>query len=542
MIKFLKNPLIIFVLFLALGLGLYANSFNNVFFWDDDDIIVNNIYIKDWRYLPKFFTENLIAGSGQITNYYRPLSLLSFSVDYHLWGLDPFGFHLVNTLIHIAGAFLLWLILCRLLSVSEEDKFGESAVAWLAFLPSLFFLIHPLQTEAVAYISGRADPLSTFFILLSLWFFIGWREKSNKPKLKLVISLLFFICALLSKEQAVLLPAFVILVDWIFFTKKTSGKEFLCLLRRSLPFFIISAIYLLLHFTTFNFKGSMDFSYHNSVYDSSVFVRLLTFSSVMLSYFKLLFAPLGLHMAWEITPVISFFSFPVIVCLLAFSILAVIGIGSWKKIRLPAFGFLWFLIMLLPRTNIFSINRPLYEHWLYLPLFGFFLAIFSWLFFLWRDRIKNPKIAILLKKVFCAIIIIYCVWLGILTILRNQVWRDPIIFYENNLSYTPNSHIQHNNLGMAYANAGRDEEAILEYRKGIELYDVYPQIHYNLANSLLATGKLEEARDEYEQAIKMSPEFALAYGNLYNVYISLGEKEKASALRDEFRKKFNYNL
>jgi hypothetical protein len=172
---------LIFVIFLAIGFALYSNSFNNQFFWDDGDSIVNNEYIKDFKYLPNYFSENLIAGSGQTTNYWRPILLTSFAVDYHLYGLNPTGFHVTNTMLHVLVAFLLFILFFKL---SNGKKI-------IPFLAALIFLVHPLQTEAITYVAGRADPLSSIFLLLSLIFYINFRKR--KKNVFLIVSLLSFL-------------------------------------------------------------------------------------------------------------------------------------------------------------------------------------------------------------------------------------------------------------------------------------------------------------------------------------------------------------
>lgn len=131
----------------------------------------------------------------------------------------------------------------------------------------------------------------------------------------------------------------------------------------------------------------------------------------------------------------------------------------------------------------------------------------------------------------------FCVvfW-GILTIRHNRIWSNPITFYENNLKYEPNSFIEHTNLGMAYADAGRNDDAIAQYEKAIAIDDVYPQVHFDLANSLTAVKNYDQAEKEYLQTIKMDPQFGSAYRNLYSLYIYLGEKDKAAEILKEIDK------
>jgi len=542
-----KNlPIFSFILFLIIGLAIYANSLGNQFFWDDEDMIVKNVYVQNFK-VNKFFTENEIAGSyGQISNYWRPLLLLSFAVDYKIWGLEPFGFHLTNTLLHILAAWLVFLLLFKLMTLYRGDSNDDKAIRrvekkrdsfalltmtdanifWLSFLPALFFLIHPLQTEAITYVSGRGDPLSAVFVFLSLLFYVSFRL--DKKWLSYFWALLFFIAGLLVKEQAVLLPALVLLVEAIFFLKEYDKKNIFTALKFSAGFVAIAAVYLILRLTILNFNDLLGGSDYNlsSIYNQNAWSRLFTFFLVILSYFKLLFIPTGLHMEWEVAPVVSFFSWPAISFLLALSAIVVVCFKTWKENRLVTFGFLWFFIILLPRTNILEINRPMYEHWLYVPMIGFWLALFCLIFMLF-SRIKNEQFKNWSKRIFYVMIIAYLVFLGGLTIARNRDWHDPITFYEKNLKYSPQSFIEHNNLGMAYSRAGRNEEAIAEYRRALAIKDVYPQIHYNLANSLVSMKQYDEAETEYKKAIAMDSGFIFPYQNLYNLYTYLGKSDEA---------------
>lgn len=528
----LKNPLIIFLLFLVIGLGVYANSFNNEFFWDDDDSIVDNAYIKDWKHFPDFFTENLIAGSGQISNYYRPVLLISFALDYHIWGLNTLGFHFTNTILHILCAWMIFLVFARLTSFNgKRETPGRVA----AFFAALLFLVHPLQTEAVTYVAGRADPLSSFFSLLSLWFFLDFRSAGSKNKRRsgFVLCLLFFIAGILTKEQVILMPLIFLSVDAFFFVNGPWKNRFLAVLKRNwIPLFI-SLIYFLIHFTLLDFKGDMSFETGNELYDSSVWSRLFTFCLVMFSYFRLLFLPFGLHMARQVQTIASLFSWPVISFLILLSVIAWVGVKTWKKDKFISFGFLWFFIILLPRTNIISINRPMYEHWLYLPMVGFWLALVSLVLFI-RDSLNKQRAKQCFNIVFTAIFIFLLVGFSFLTIKRNIDWKDPITFYNKNLEYTPDSVIQLNNLGKAYDEKGYTQKAISQYRRAIEIKDKYPQVHYNLANTLIRAGEREKAIEEYKKAINMS-NFSPAYINLINLYSATGENKKAEKLHQEFK-------
>ncbi|MCF7820533.1 MAG: tetratricopeptide repeat protein [Candidatus Pacebacteria bacterium] len=518
---------LVFLSFLIIGLGVYANSFNNEFFWDDDDSIVNNSYIKSFKYLPNYFSENLIAGTGQTTNYWRPVLLISFAFDYQLFNLNPAGFHVHNTVLHIISACLAFLLLYKLTKKSFI----------LSFLPSLFFLIHPLQTEAITYVAGRADPLSTVFSLSTLILYLCLREKKSIKYL--LFSLLAFLLGLMTKEQVILLPLLVALIElFIFFSKKNWKQS----LKYLTPFFLISIIYFILRITILNFNDILAGPEYLDSYSSSLGVRLLTFTWVINKYFSLLFAPFNLHMAYEVDPVTSLFSWPVLIFLTLMALIIFVSLKVWKNSTklgsLVAFGFLWFFIILLPRTNIIKINRPMYEHWLYLPMLGFFLALTA-LTILLLKKVKKEAYKKIIHYILIAVIIIFSIYLSYLTINRNKDWKNPITFYEKNLNYTPESFIQRNNLGMAYAEKNRHEEAIKEYQRAIAISDTYPQVHYNLGNSLVALNKINEAKKEYFKAIEISPAFVLPYQNLFSIYLKNDQKKETLSLLEKLQENTN---
>lgn len=546
---FLKHKKIFaLILFLIIGLAIYGNSFNNQLFWDDDDNIVNNVYIKDWQYLPNFFTESLISGAGQVSNYWRPLLLISFAVDYRLWGMAPFGFHLTNILLHIIAAWLIFLLLNELIRIADSELAQSDSVnagrwftdksVWLPFLVSCLFLIHPLQTEAITYVAGRADPLSSVFCLLAIYYYVLYKQSNCLWQYG--ASLLFFLFGLLTKEQVILLPLLIILVELVFFVKALDKKIIIKALKLSLPFLAMAAAYFAWRITVLNFNDILHGFAYDAVYSHSVWLRLLTFCSVILGYFKLLFIPLDLHMAREVTTVNSFFSWPVVVFILLSALIFWLGLRTWAKDRLIAFGLWWFFIILLPRTNIFQINRPMYEHWLYLPMIGFWLALFC-LAALFFKKIKNDNPGFGQKLFYASAILmaVYSLSLGFLTIKRNKDWQNPVTFYKKNLAYTPNSFIQHNNLGMAYAATGQLADSVLEYQAAIKIKDVYPQVHYNLANSLRDLGRLNEAIVEYEKSILISPSFQAPYNHLLAIYVSSNDQAKAEDVLSRAKMEFD---
>ncbi|MBI4708513.1 MAG: tetratricopeptide repeat protein [Candidatus Omnitrophica bacterium] len=502
--KLSRKKLNLFLIFCCIGFLIYANSFKVPFFADDNDNVVNNIYIKDWKYLPKLFSENLIAGAGLLSNYWRPLLLLTFSIDYHLFGLNKYWFHFVDISLHIINAYLIFIILQILLKRNG-----------LSFLVALIFLIHPIQIEAVTCITGRADPLYLLFLLLSIYLYL----KSITPNGEIrfyYFSLLSFIASLLSKEIAIILPVLLVILEISFNKRWTIKSVFL----RTIAFFVLAAIYFLSRLTILNFKNILNFYDFNSVYVQSALVRILTFLKVLLIYFGLLSFPHDLYMERDLPPVTSF-EWSSRTSVLILIVISYLIIRRFSKNKIYFFGFGLFFIALAPASGIFiPINAIIYEHWLYLPMVGFFLAILSLGEEILKDRFKRLTTFFLLS---------YLIFLAVTTVKTNFNWKDPITFYNHILKYNHTSIRVWNNLGMAYADANELDKAIDAYKEAIALdkESISAPPHHNLANAYLAKGMKEEAIKEYRKAIDIDERFIYSYNNLLALYLQAGRHAEA---------------
>lgn len=357
------------LLLVSLPLIAYANSLNNELFLDDLDYVVNNVYIRDWRYIPKMFTENMIAGAGKVSDYYRPAILLINTFAYSLWELNPMGYHLLSIIFHISNVVLIYFFLLMLLGQWQ-----------IPLLTALIFAVHPVHTESVA--STSAGILwGMFFMLLTL---IGHYkivtsnqslvtssqftkssriprtvtheysssvvEKSTESADKLgnyicgvILSRVWvlkgvtyfsLIIALLSKETMVVIPGYIFLLEFFFLCPKgssrplvapspSSGEEvlkeislrFLRCLVRSLPYLIIVAVYITLRFTVLNFGGTGNlYRGHQNIFTENWIVRFHTFMVVLVEFFKIIFWPQHLYMErGSVIPIyVSFLNWPVI--------------------------------------------------------------------------------------------------------------------------------------------------------------------------------------------------------------------------------------
>lgn len=466
----------------------------------------------------------MIAGAGKISNMYRPVLTLSFAVDYFLWRGNPFGYHLTSIILHAANSILIFFLIYKLF----KNRF-------VSFLTAIFFIIHPIQSEAVAYASGRTDPLYTFFFLTALLLFLSF-VTSNKIKILTFLgTLFFFLLSLLSKETAVILPFLLLL---IFFTQKEREKYNLQkIIFLTLPFFFIDAIYIFFRLTTLNFANKLNFYTNASltpqtiIYSQNILVRLYTFSKIFFDYLAMLIFPIDLIISRNariITSIINPWVLGFIILVTLF-IAAIIKI--FPKNRILLFAIFWFFITIFPVSGIISINNIIAEHYLYLPSLAFFLIIayfINWFF--------HKTTSFETKSAFAVILFIVLSILTIRTIIRTFDWRDPITFYTKSLQQSPDNIPMRHNLAMSYADKGQLELAIKQYQQIIAIADVYPNTHHNLANAYMKLKKYKEAENEYLTAIKMDPNFYFSYYALADLYQKTGEKEKLKQIIEQVRK------
>lgn len=517
-----KFKYLVIFLFIVIGFVLYANSFPNQMFWDDDDFILKNQFIQNWQYFPKYFSENVIAGAGLLSNYWRPMLLAVFSLEWHLWQDWSPGYHFVNTTFHITNAILLFFILFYLF----KNR-------WLALLTSLVFLVHPLQTEAVTYVNSLGDSLSVFFIFLGILSYLKFRI-SNKKALQsgfYCCSLLLYVLTLMSKETAIVMPALIFIADFFFLAriqKNLSLKERLKKIIKAIwPFFVLAGLYILLRATALNFINTFNLYGEENVFTTNFHVRLFTFFKTLTVYFGLLFWPFNLHMERSVEIATSLFSPSVIFGGILFIGLLVLAFTKFKKWPILSFGIFWFFIGLAPTSNLLvPVSGLLYEHWLYLPLIGIFLAL------IWLGISLGKKYN--LAKILLGLLIIFLIFLSVLTINRNRDWRDPITFYNQTLEYAPESYRVINNLGMAYADVNNYEKAEGTYKKAIALEPAGPVAYHNLGNTYRETGKNDLAIENFNKAIELDPWFIFSYNALGDLYLENKDYQKTRQVFERY--------
>jgi tetratricopeptide (TPR) repeat protein len=487
-----KNTILLSLILIALlGFAVYFNSLSGEFIWDDNLLVKQNIYIRSWANLGDIFTRHIGGGATVVEgSSYRPVQIITYMIDYSLWGLNPFGYHFTNILLHIFAALALYWLVTIL--------FGN---LFLSLVTAVLFVVHPVHTEAVSYIAGRADSLALGFMMLCFVFYVkSLRVRSKKLY---VLTLLSFTLALFSRESALILPVLLLLYHYSF-KEKIGGKQFVSMLGVMVIYSLLRATILAVEIT----------------HTTTFLQRLPGFFVAMTNYIRLLFLPFDLHMEYG-NKLFNMFDFKAILGLIILSVLVIYIFQQKKRNALIFFSLSWFLITLLPSSNLYPLNAYMAEHWLYLPSIGFFLACALGLRSIYK--IKSLRIGVIILIMGAAGFFSY------LTVNQNKYWHNSVDFFTRTLKYAPDSAKVCNNLGNSYNDIGDKEKAMDFYIKTIAIDPEYAEGYYNLGVVYKDMSRNKEAIAALGKAIEFNPKDARAYNNLGIVYNAVGRKSESIA-------------
>ncbi|MDO9464351.1 MAG: tetratricopeptide repeat protein [bacterium] len=487
----MNNRKYILIIILA-GIAAYLTSFQNSFVWDDIGLISINPYIKSWKHIGDLFTSFLYHKTGEGGIFYRPIVSLSFLIDYSIWKENPVGYHLTNLLLHILNAILLYKIIFYMF---KEEK--------MAFFTALLFLVHPIHTEAVTYISGRADPIVTLFMLFSLLLFITYAPQNKFWGMFYAIT--FYIFALLTKAYAIV---FILLIGAYGLCFKPKIKS-----RHYLIFFVISLIYGLVRLAllknetgVFLFKQNMNMPH-----------LLLVISRSFAEYIRFLLFPINLHYQRELHMPHSIFQ-PIGILSILVPLAFILFVIIFRKKRPVLFGSIWFIVSLIPYQSALQLNATVAEHWLYFPSIGFFLVVSSLL----TSHAKNIKYRHVLNIARYTFLVLMVIAGIVLTNSESRHWKNEITLYNYILKFRPNEPRVHNNLGNAYATEGRHENALLHFKKALKIAPGYSTAYFNMGAVYLEKKHFYTAATQFQKALTLNPSYTKARLYLADTYNRLG--------------------
>jgi tetratricopeptide (TPR) repeat protein len=482
---------------------IYWNAFNASWHLDDRSNIVNNrglhiTNLKTGSLMRTFFTSP--QSGGAITDeLYRPIPCLSFAINWYFGKDRVFGYHVVNILVHILTAYILFLTILNILKSPNLKNRYEGKENFIAFLAAVLWAINPIQVQTVTYIVQRMASMAAMFYILSIYLYLKTRQ--SQQSLCRILLLLGctagFLLALGSKENAATLPLAVILIEIICFQDLNSRK-----VRRAFFWGTIAAGGLLVVFSALLFLPGNPFAFIKG-YSGRPFTlteRLLTEPRVVLFYLSLIFYPLPARLSIEhdITISTSLFNPWTTLPAIVFH-LVLIGIGFYqiKKRPLLALAILFFYLNQVIESTIMPLEL-IFEHRNYLPSLFLFLPVaagFKKLLVHYEERNKVFRSVLICSS----ILIILGVGAG--TFIRNMAWANEKTLWEDAMHKAPNSHRPLHNLAWAYyVKIGEYDKAIELYEKSLDL-----RTNNNFANPIAMSnlGLLYVHKKKYQKAIEL---------------------------------------
>jgi len=497
---------------ILLGIIIYSNSLKCSFQFDDTIHIVYNPAIKNLQDVKIWW------------NYSdRPVSIFTFALNYHFHQLDVYYYHIVNLLIHLINAVLIWwLTLLIFSSPALRDQPISKHKKVLAFFTALLFVSHPLATQSVTYIIQRQNSMAAMFYILSLALYLKGRlpETANKHKYILFAgSLIAAFLAVLSKENAFTLPLAIVLVEIFFLQTKRLSISF-----RDYRIILLIAVFLIFIVILF-FKFPLSIfdpipPTQGNTYTVTSLNYLFTQFSVIVKYIQLLILPVNQTLDYDFPISDNFFELKTLFSFLLLFALIILAVFLFNKHRIFSFGIFWFFLTLSIESGFIPISDVIYEHRTYLPSFGFFLILSSGIYALRWNKYKYLAISILLFIIGTN---------SFLTHERNKVWKNELTLWSDAVLKSPGKARPVNNRGFIYLNLGQWEKAIADFSKAIEIYPKWAVTYYNRGVAYEKLGEQQKSIVDYSAAIGIDPKYSEAYYNRGIVYGNMGQMELAMA-------------
>ena len=507
------SKLIVLIILACVGTLIYCNTIHSPFAFDDNGVIVDSKYIKS---------------NEPFANVFQPryLGIISFALNYKINKLDTFGYHLVNIIIHLLNAFLVYLIFRQLAILSSHKILSENN-SLIAFFIALLFLVHPIQTQAVTYIVQRFTSLAALFAYLSLYCFIKFRLSVPVKYSYYVVSLFSALCAYKTKENTATLPLLLLVAELLFFNNSTDSRK-----RRVLyliPFLLLMLVIPLSFIHIDKSIADLMGEVKEKSYETRTVTRmeyLLTEQRVIVTYMRLLILPVKQSIDYYFPLSHSLFEAKTLFSFIFLIFLFIYALFVSRKHVLFAFGVLWFFIFLLVESSVVPITDVIFEHRIYLSSAGFIAAFVSIVFYFLGQSKRTLALSI---------ITIIAIILSFAAFKRNEVWKEGISLWRDAASKYPSNLRCHLNYGCALAESEKFDDAIQEIElvfrldpDNINYY--YIKGHTNLAFCYFRKGMMDLALKEYNIVLQLEPKNPKNYGFLATISMEKGDLNEALRL------------
>lgn len=538
-----------FLLIVSVIITIYSNTLSAEFVFDDYKTIINNRLVREVN------LQNLWKSNPR-----RFVSYISFAINYQMGGLEVFWYHATNITIHLLTGISLFVFLKLLIKtplLREKFKIYKK----LPFLVSLIFVVHPVQTQSVTYITQRMASMAALFYILALTFVLkASLIRQNQPTHKkdfwgnakfsafIISSVIFSIMAFLTKENTYTLPIAILLIQYLFFSSSLKG-----LLKKSLvaaPILVIALLIASASYTRWIQLGELNWkallstqTLYNPLGILSGFSwsYLLTQFKVIIYYIKVLFLPISQNLDYDFPMSKSILEPATFISLSLILTIIFAAIFLLKKYRLITFGVLFFFLTLSIESSIFPLNDVIYEHRLYLPSMGAIIAVICIYCEFEHFIAKHTRFTKIRKasviRIFRLLIFSAILLLSIATISRNRIWNTQISIWADTIVKSPNKARPYNGLGIALAGRSQYELAAKAFEKAIEIRPNSEE-YTNLGETLVQLGKNIQAIEKFEKAVEIDPQNFDAYNSIGSLYLNVNKLDLAKTF---FEKSIGFN-
>ncbi len=515
----LISPRILLGLAFGLSLLAYVPALRFDFVYDDPYQIVNNPKIHDWSHVRGYFTSHLWANAGSdwVSNYYRPLFLIWLRVDYALFGVHAAYWHAASIALHLLAIWLVFVAARELLELLGGETGAGNLTAALA---ALLFGLHPVHTEAVAWLSASSELLLTIFCLGAFASYCQAR-RSQKSLPWEAASVALFAAALLTKETALLLVVVVLVCEWVQASRTGSGPRIAEKLRRSarrtLPWAATAALYLVVRRLALGELGHTQVALPLGTVFKSV-PALLWF------YCRHLWWPTRLSELYEVSPVSSLRSPHFLLPALGVGMVAAVLVALSRRSAVGLLASVWMAVTLVPVLDV-AVLRPdalVADRYLYLPSFGFCLLVGMLLH-------RLSTVVRVSRSVAFAAVALLAVVMGVVTTRELAPWENDLLLFQNAAQVAPHNALANANLGAQMLLRGESERA---RQLLLASYAIDPHAWmtaYNLAYLYYSLGDLGQAELFVRRAIAIDAHNKNQYMMLALTLKRLGRFREAEA-------------
>lgn len=491
------------VIIAAISLGVYSSTLFNGFVYDDNHILLSNVWIRGFSHAPDILSSSLMSfdEARSASNTYRPFLFFLFMAEHYVFGFKPWGFHLVNIILHAANAVLVFYLASFLFKGGgyNPDKPVPAAPPVFA---GLVFSLHTINTEAVNWVSAQAELTYAFFTLASFNLYL--RAASGRLSARLALSAFLFFLALFFKETAAALIPIIFLYEL-----SARGRGLLKAWRGYLLF--LTAAFAFMALRTYAVGGIM----RHKQAELSLWGAILNMFPLIAGYFKKLVYPSGLNILYEFHPAREVFDLRVIAGLIIL-ILFLLAAVSFRKNKPVFIALLASSMPLLPVLYIPALSSAAFaDRYLYLPSAGFALLLAYAL-----SRAMDKGRAEGFAAIFISVLLLFSY--SAASIERGSVWRDDYALWGDALKKSPNNPNVHYNFAWASHGKGDLENAAAHYVETIRLDRGASDAHYNLGVIYAYQNRPIEAAFEFREALRINPGYKEAGERLSQIEESGG--------------------